>query len=171
MGNIIPCNGFIPLFSPNCFIAPNATLIGDIQMEEYGSVWFNAVIRGDVNSIRIGKYVNIQDGVIIHGTYLKSSTTIHDFVSIAHGALIHGCSILDHVLVGMGSIVMDKSIIEPYCIIGAGSLILEKTVCESGFIYAGSPVKKIKPVSDEQRKWLEELPLNYVKYSSWFNDL
>jgi len=169
MAYIESCRGFSPLVGETSYIAPNATIVGDVRIGQYCSIWFNAVIRGDVNYIRIGDYSNIQDGVIIHGTYKKNGTDIDSFVSIGHGAIVHGCTIQDHVLVGMGAIIMDKAIIEPYCIIGAGSLILENTLCESGFIYAGSPVKKIKPISETQRELLDTLPHNYVLYASWFS--
>jgi carbonic anhydrase/acetyltransferase-like protein (isoleucine patch superfamily) len=159
------------MIGESSFLAPNATIIGDVIVEDHCSVWFNAVIRGDVNSIRIGSYTNIQDAVVIHGTYLKAGTTISSFVSIGHSAVIHGCTILDHVLIGMGSIIMDDAIVQPYCIIGAGSLILQGTVCESGFLYLGSPAKKTKPITTEQRDMLDKLPHNYVMYSEWFADL
>jgi carbonic anhydrase/acetyltransferase-like protein (isoleucine patch superfamily) len=149
-------------------MAPNATIIGDVQIGDYCSIWFNAVIRGDVNFIRIGNYTNIQDGVIIHGTFEKCGTVIGDYVSVGHGAIVHGCSLMDHILVGMGAIIMDQAIVQPYCIIGAGSLVLQNMVCESGFIYAGSPAKKIKEISEDQRKMLDSLPYNYVMYSQWF---
>jgi len=165
---IISCRGFLPELGKDVFLAPNATLIGDVKIGNNCSVWFNAVVRGDVNYIRIGNFTNVQDGVIIHGTYEKNGTDIGDFVSLGHAAIIHGCKIKDHVLVGMGSIIMDNAVIHPYCIIGAGSLVLQNTICESGYIYAGSPVKKIKEISQEQKFMLDNLPYNYVKYSSWF---
>lgn len=168
MSSILSCRGFIPVIGEQVFLAPSCVIIGDVIIGDHCSFWFNSVIRGDVNYIRIGNYVNIQDGAIIHGTYEKQGTDIDDFVSIGHGAIIHGCLVHHHVLVGMGSIIMDKAVVEPYSIIGAGSLVLQNTVCESGYIYAGSPVKKIKRISDEQKDMLELLPHNYVKYASWF---
>ena len=132
------------------------------------SVWFNAVIRGDVNAITIGDDTNIQDGAVIHATYLKASTHIGNRVSIGHNAIVHGCTLSDHVLVGMGAIVMDHVVVEEYCIIAAGSVVLEHTHCESGYIYAGTPAKKIKPITDEQRALLNKLPDNYIMYSDWF---
>ncbi len=168
MSLIIPCNGISPIIGENCFIAPNASIIGDVNIGKYGSVWFNAVLRGDVNKIIIGDYTNIQDGAILHGTYQKSYTQIGDYVSIGHGAIVHGCNIGHHVLIGMGSIVMDDAEVDPYTIIGAGALILSNTKCESGYIYVGNPAKKIKEISEEQRIWLDNLPFNYVLYSSWF---
>jgi len=171
MSLIIPCRGFKPIIGEDCFIAPNASIIGEVEMGKNVSIWFGAIIRGDVNSIKIGNYSNIQDGVVIHGTYEKASTHIGEYVSIGHSSIIHGCTIHNHVLVGMGSIIMDGCKIEPYCIIGAGSLVLENSNFESGYIYAGSPAKKIKMISDQQRELLNKLPHNYVMYSSWFKDL
>lgn len=132
------------------------------------SVWFNAVIRGDVNSITIGDDTNIQDGAVIHATYLKASTHIGSRVSVGHNAIVHGCTLKDHVLVGMGAIVMDNVVVEEYTIIAAGSVVLENTYCEGGFIYAGTPAKKIKPITDAQRALLNKLPDNYIMYSDWF---
>ncbi len=165
---ILPVKGIEPKIGHACFIAPNATIVGDVQMGNECSVWFNAVIRGDVNSIKIGNKTNIQDGVVIHATYLKASTTIGNNVNIGHNALVHGCVLKDHVLVGMGAIVMDNAIVEEYVIIGAGSVVLENTVCESGYLYAGTPAKKIKPLTDEQKELLNKLPDNYIMYSGWF---
>ncbi len=171
MAHIIEVRGFLPAIGEDCFLAPNATICGDVIMGKNCSVWFNAVVRGDVNFIRIGDQVNIQDGCVIHCTWQKAGTTIGSNVSIGHQAMIHGCTLSDHVLVGMGAIVMDRAVVESFTIIAAGSVILEGTVCESGFIYAGSPARKIKAISEEQRKMLEQLPKNYVMYSSWFKDL
>jgi len=132
------------------------------------SVWFNAVIRGDVNRITIGDDTNIQDGAVIHATYLKAATVIGNRVSVGHNAIVHGCTLKNHVLVGMGAIIMDNAVVEDYTIIAAGSVVLENTHCESGFIYAGTPAKKIKPITDEQRALLNKLPDNYIMYSDWF---
>ena len=132
------------------------------------SVWFTAVIRGDVNYIKIGHHTNIQDGAIIHATYKKAATNIGNYVSIGHRALVHGCTLNDYVLVGMGAIIMDNAVVEEYVIIAAGAVVLENTICESGFLYAGMPAKKIKPLSDEQKELLKKLPDNYVMYSEWF---
>lgn len=157
-----------PAWGNDCFIADNATIVGYVQMGDKCSVWFNAVIRGDVNYIKIGNNTNIQDGVVVHGTYLKAPTNIGNYVSIGHNALVHGCTLKDHSLVGMGAIVMDGAVVEEYVIIGAGSVVLEGTICESGYLYAGSPAKKIKPLTDEQKALLDKLPDNYILYSSWF---
>ncbi len=167
---ILPVKDKSPAWGNDCFIADNATIVGDVQMGDKCSVWFNAVIRGDVNYIKIGNNTNIQDGVVIHGTYLKAPTNIGNYVSIGHNALVHGCTLKDHSLVGMGAIVMDGAVVEEYVIIGAGSVVLERTICESGYLYAGSPAKKIKPLTDEQKALLDKLPDNYILYSSWFTE-
>lgn len=166
---ILPVKNISPKWGTDCFIAPNATLVGDIVMGNNCSVWFNAVIRGDVNSITIGNESNIQDGVVIHATYLKAATHIGNRVSVGHNAIVHGCTIKDNVLIGMAAIVMDNAVVNEYCIIAAGSVVLENTICESGYIYAGTPAKKIKPITDEQRALLNQLPDNYIMYSSWFD--
>ena len=165
---ILPVKDKSPSWGQDCFIAENATIVGDVVMGDNCSVWFNAVIRGDVHYIKIGNNTNIQDGAVIHATYLKAPTTIGNNVSIGHNALVHGCTLHDHVLVGMGAIVMDHAVVEPYVIIGAGSVVLENTLCESGYLYAGTPAKKIKPLTDEQRTMLDKLPNNYIMYSGWF---
>lgn len=165
---IMPIKGVSPIVPDCCFIAENATIVGDVILGKKCSVWFNAVVRGDVNSIRIGDFTNIQDGVMIHCTYERASTTIGSYVSIGHHALVHGCTLHDHVLIGMSAIVMDHAIVEEFVIIAAGAIVLENTVCESGYIYAGIPAKKIKAISDEQRMMLKKLPHNYVLYSSWY---
>ena len=167
---ILPVKDKSPVWGNDCFIADNATIVGDVQIGDNCSVWFNAVIRGDVNYIKIGNNSNIQDGVVIHGTYLKAGTDIGNYVSIGHNALVHGCTLKDHSLVGMGAIVMDGAVVEEYVIIGAGSVVLERTVCESGYLYAGSPAKKIKALTDEQKALLDKLPDNYILYSSWFKE-
>lgn len=170
MALILPVNNISPIIPDNCFIAENSTIVGDVKLGDNCSVWFNAIIRGDVHCIEIGDRSNIQDGAVIHCTYQKAKTVIGNDVSIGHRAIVHGCTVHDHVLIGMGAIIMDHAVINEYCIIAAGSIILENTVCESGYIYAGSPAKKIKPISEEQRKLLDRLPNNYVMYSDWFKD-
>ena len=132
------------------------------------SVWFTAVIRGDVNYIKIGHNTNIQDGAIIHATYKKAATNIGNYVSIGHRALVHGCTLNDYVVVGMGAIIMDNAVVEEFVIIAAGAVVLENTICESGYLYAGMPAKKIKLLTDEQKELLKRLPDNYVMYSEWF---
>jgi carbonic anhydrase/acetyltransferase-like protein (isoleucine patch superfamily) len=165
---ILPVRNVYPEIGLNCFLAENCTIVGNVVLGKNCSVWFNAVIRGDVNSIRIGDNTNVQDGAVIHCTYQKAATIIGNNVSIGHNALVHGCKIYDYVLIGMGAIVMDHAVINEFCIIAAGSIILENTVCESGFLYAGIPAKKIKPLTEEQREMLIKLPQNYKLYSSWF---
>lgn len=168
MALILPVKGVFPQVGPDTFIAENATLVGDIVMGDHCSVWFNAVVRGDVNSIRVGSYTNIQDGAVIHCTYEKAATVIGSFVNIGHRALIHGCELKDRVLVGMGAIVMDHAVINEYVIIAAGAVVLEGTTCESGYIYAGIPARKVKAITDAQRQMLDELPDRYVMYADWF---
>lgn len=165
---ILPVKGILPTIGDNCFVAENATIVGDTIIGKNCSIWFNAVIRGDVNSIRIGNETNIQDGAVIHATYLKASTHIGNRVSVGHNALVHGCTVRDNVLIGMGAIVMDHAVVEEYCIIAAGAVVLEKTVCESGYLYAGLPAKKIKPLTVQQIDLLKRLPDNYNLYASWF---
>jgi len=165
---ILPVLDKHPSWGENCFIAPNATIVGDVTMGTNCSVWFNAVVRGDVNKITIGNDSNIQDGAVIHATYQKAATSIGNRVSVGHNAIVHGCTLKDHVLVGMGAIVMDNVVVESYCIIAAGCVVLENTLCESGYIYAGTPAKKIKPITEEQRALLNKLPDNYIMYSDWF---
>ncbi|WP_129717045.1 gamma carbonic anhydrase family protein [Pedobacter sp. SYP-B3415] len=165
---ILPVKEKSPKVGENVFIAENATIVGHVIIGDNCSVWFNAVIRGDVNSIIIGRETNIQDGAVIHATYLKAATTIGNRVSVGHNAIVHGCIINDHVLIGMGAIVMDHAVVEPFVIIAAGSVVLENSRCESGFLYAGTPARKVKPITDEQRALLERLPDNYVMYADWF---
>ncbi|QQT27574.1 gamma carbonic anhydrase family protein [Sphingobacterium spiritivorum] len=170
MAVILPVKDKYPEFPEDCFIAPNATIVGDVVMGNKCSVWFNAVIRGDVNYIRVGSYTNIQDGAVIHCTYQKNGTDIGSYVNIGHQAMVHGCVVKDYVLIGMGAIVMDKAVVETEVIIAAGAVVLENTICESGYLYAGVPAKKIKAITDEQREMLHQLPHNYVLYSSWFEN-
>ena len=165
---ILPVKDKAPQWGADCFIAENATIVGDVVMGDNCSVWFNAVIRGDVNAIKIGNNSNIQDGAVIHCTYNGAATTVGNYVSIGHNAIVHGCTLQDHTLVGMGAIVMDNAVVEEYVIIAAGAVVLEKTICESGFLYAGTPAKKIKPLTDDQRALLDRLPNNYIMYSGWF---
>lgn len=168
MALLLPVKDIHPVFGKDCFLAPNATVVGDVRMGDECSVWFNAVIRGDVNSIRIGNQVNIQDGAVVHCTWQKASTEIGSHVNIGHMAVVHGCILRDHVLIGMGAIVMDHAEVQPYTVIGAGAVVPENMICETGFVYAGVPAKKIKAISEEQRKLLDELPARYVMYGSWF---
>ncbi len=161
--------GFTPKWGDNSFLAENATLIGDLVMGNDCSVWFQAVIRGDVNSIRIGNKVNIEDGAIIHGTFERAATSIGNNVSIGHRAMVHGCTIHDNVLVGMGAIIMDNAVVEEHVLIAAGAVVLENMHCESGYIYAGVPAKKVKKLSPEQfSDTIDRISNAYVKYASWY---
>ena len=169
MALILPVKGINPSIPTSCFIAPNATIVGDVEMGEECSVWFNAVIRGDVNSIRMGNKVNIQDGACLHCTYEKTKTIIGNHVSIGHHALVHGCTVHDNVLIGMGAIVMDNCYIEKNALIAAGAVVLENTRVEAGSIYAGVPAKKVKQLSEEVFKdQNERIANNYLMYSGWF---
>lgn len=171
MAVILPVNGTEPAFGNNCFIAPNATIVGDVVMGDECSVWFNAVIRGDVNSIRMGNKVNVQDGAVIHCTYKKNKTVIGDNVSIGHNAIVHGCTLEDNVLVGMGAIVMDNVTVGSNSIIAAGAVVLQNTIVEQGCIYAGVPAKKVKTISEELIKGeINRIADNYVMYSGWFKE-
>jgi len=169
MATILSLQGKDPQFGENCFIAPNATIAGDVTMGDECSIWFNAVLRGDVHYIKMGNKVNVQDGAVIHCTYLKHPTTIGNNVSIGHNALVHGCTIHDNVLIGMGSIVMDGCVVHSNSIIAAGAVVLEGTIVEEGSIYAGVPAKKVKMVSEAMITGeINRIADNYVKYSSWF---
>jgi carbonic anhydrase/acetyltransferase-like protein (isoleucine patch superfamily) len=171
MALILECRGSHPQHGENCWFAPNATIVGDVIMGNECSVWFSAVVRGDVNSIRMGNKVNIQDGAVIHCTYEKTKVTLGNNVSIGHNALVHGCTVEDNVLIGMGSIVMDNCYIEANCIIAAGAVLLEGTRVESWSIYAGIPAKKVKTLSPELFAGeVQRIANNYLNYASWFKD-
>lgn len=170
MGLILEVNGFLPKMGENCWIAPNATIVGEVSMGRECTVWFNAVIRGDVNAIEIGDKTNIQDNAVIHCTYQKAKTIIGSNVSIGHTAIVHGCTIEDNVLVGMGAIIMDHAVIKSGAIIAAGAVVLEGTVVEEGTIYAGVPAKKVKLVQGDTQEMISRIAYNYVKYASWFQD-
>jgi len=160
-----------PKIPQDCFVAENATIVGDVILGENCSVWFNAVIRGDVHYIKIGNKVNIQDGAIIHCTYQKHPTIIGNNVSIGHNAIVHGCTIHDNVLIGMGAIVMDNCVVESNSIVAAGAVVTQNTVIESGSIYAGVPAKKVKSIdASEFAGEIDRISNNYVLYSSWFKD-
>lgn len=161
--------GKTPEWGSDCFFAENATLIGEVVLGDFCSVWYQAVVRGDVNKITIGNRVNIQDGVVIHATYQKAATTIGNDVSIGHNAIVHGCTIHDRVLVGMGSIVMDNAVIHSNSIIAAGSVVTQNTIVEEKSIYAGIPARKIKSLPDELlHEEIERIAKNYIHYASWF---
>ena len=169
MAFILPVENKMPTWGNNCFIAPNATIVGDVVLGDDCSVWFNAVLRGDVNSIRIGNKVNIQDGAVIHCTYKKTHAIIGNNVSIGHNAIVHGCTVADNVLIGMGAIVMDNAVVHSNTIIAAGAVVLEGTICEGGAIYAGVPAKKVKEISPEKIEGeINRIANNYLGYARWF---
>lgn len=168
---ILPVKGILPKFGNNCFLAPNATVVGDVETGDDCSFWFNAVVRGDVNSIRIGHKVNVQDGAVIHCTFKKTRTLIGNNVSIGHNAIVHGCTVHDDVLIGMGAIVMDNAVIGSNSIIAAGAVVLEGMQVEAGSIYAGVPAKKIKDISPELVSGeIHRIADNYVGYADWFRE-
>ncbi|MBP6565577.1 MAG: gamma carbonic anhydrase family protein [Saprospiraceae bacterium] len=163
--------GISPEIGKDCYIAENATIVGDVILGDQCSVWFNAVIRGDVHYIKIGNKVNIQDGAIIHCTYQKHPTVIGNNVSIGHNAIVHGCTIHDNVLIGMGAIVMDNCVVESNSIIAAGAVVTQNTHVEAGTIYAGVPAKKVKDISrDLISGEIDRIANNYIMYSGWFKE-
>lgn len=168
MAIIRTVRGFTPKFGSNCFLAETAVVVGEVIMGDNCTVWFNAVVRGDVHSITIGNETNIQDGVIIHGTYQKAKTVIGNKVSIAHNAVVHGCTVEDQVLVGMGAVILDDAIIGRGSIIAAGAVVLPGTRVEPGSIYAGMPAKKVKEVGEEMKAVIERTARNYPMYAEWF---
>ncbi|MBI35465.1 MAG: gamma carbonic anhydrase family protein [Flavobacteriales bacterium] len=169
MALIKEVRGFIPIIGSDSYLAENATIVGEVICGKQCSFWFNSVVRGDVNYIKMGDKVNVQDGAVIHGTYEKSPTNIGNNVSIGHQAMVHGCTIKDNVLVGMGAIIMDDCVIGENSIIAAGAVLSARTIVEPGSVYAGVPAKKIK---DTDQKLVEgeinRIANNYVKYSSWY---
>ena len=166
---ILAVNGVMPQIPEDCFVAPNATIVGDVQMGKDCSIWFNAVLRGDVNKIRMGNKVNIQDGACVHCTFEKTETILGNNVSVGHNAIVHGCVVEDNVLIGMGAIVMDNAHIGSGSVIAAGAVVLEGTIVPPGSVFAGVPAKKVKEVSPELLKGeVERIANNYLKYSSWF---
>ena len=171
MAIIRTLNGHAPVFGKNTFLADSAVIVGDVVFGDDCSVWWNAVVRGDVNSIRIGDRVNIQDGAVIHCTYQKSQTIIGNDVSIGHNAIVHGCTVHDEVLIGMGSIIMDLSIVETHVIVAAGAVVPENSVLESGWIYAGIPAKKLRELDDETKRFfITRTAENYIRYAGWFRE-
>ena len=171
MAIIKPLLGKSPQFGDNCFVAETAVIIGDVSMGKDCSIWYNAVLRGDVNSIKIGDQVNIQDNAMVHCTYQKAATTIGNKVSIGHNAIVHGCTIHDEVLIGMGAIVMDDCVVESHAIVAAGAVVPQKTHIKSGELWAGVPAKKIKDVSKDLLEGeVQRIANNYVKYASWYQE-
>ena len=168
---ILPVEDKHPQFGNNCFIAPNATIVGHVITGDDCSFWFNTVVRGDVNFIKMGNKVNVQDGACIHCTYQKCGTTIGDNVSIGHNAIVHGCVVHDNVLIGMGAIVMDKAVVHSNTIIAAGAVVLEGTICEPASIYAGVPAKKVKDIPEAMiHGEIGRIAENYLRFSGWFKD-
>lgn len=169
MALILPLHSTTPIVGDDCFLAPNATLVGDVIMGNQCSVWFNAVIRGDVHFIRLGHRVNVQDGAVLHCTYNKAPLVIGNDVSIGHQAMVHGCTVHNNVLIGMGAIVMDGVVVESNTIIAAGAVVLEGTRCEANAVYAGVPAKKVKQLTPElQKGQIERIAQSYITYSGWF---
>lgn len=168
---IVPLRGFDPQIGKGCFLAENATVIGDVIIGDECSIWFNTVLRGDVNSIRIGNRVNIQDGSVLHTLYQKSTIEIGDDVSVGHNVTLHGCKIKDYALIGMGAVVMDDVVVGEGSIVAAGSVVLSKTIIPPGELWGGAPAKFIKPVDPEQSKTLNQrIAHNYLMYSRWYTD-
>ncbi len=163
-------NGVRPNYGENCWFAETAVIIGDVKMGDDCSVWYNAVVRGDVHSIEMGNKVNVQDNAVIHCTYQKAKTVIGNNVSIGHTAIVHGCTLMDNVLIGMGAMVMDHAVVEEGALVAAGAIVLENTVVEAGYIYAGVPAKKIKLTEGNSKEMIERIANNYVKYASWYKD-
>ncbi len=171
MALIKTVNGIHPKMGNDCFFADNATIVGDVVMGDQCSIWFGAVVRGDVNSIRIGNKVNIQDNATIHATFEKHATTIGNNVSIAHNAIVHGCTLKDNVLVGMGAIIMDGCVVESNSLIAAGAVVMEGTHVESGSVYGGIPAKKIKEITPELLQGqIERIANAYIKYAGWYKN-
>lgn len=168
MALILPVKGIHPQIGINCFLAENATIVGEVIIGQNCSIWFNTVVRGDVNSIEIGENTNIQDGAVIHCTYKTAKTVIGKNVSIGHNAIVHGCTIQDNVLIGMGAIVMDHAVVESGSIIAAGAVVLENTVVEKNSIYAGVPAIKVKEVDAKRKDVFERTSKNYIMYAQWF---
>ncbi|MCF8309416.1 MAG: gamma carbonic anhydrase family protein [Bacteroidales bacterium] len=171
MALIKTLQGKTPKYGAHCFFADNATIIGDVTMGDNCSIWFNAVIRGDVHYIKMGDQVNVQDGAVIHATYQKSPTNIGSYVSIAHNAIVHGCTVHDNVLIGMGSIIMDDAVVQSNAIIAAGALVSKNTVVESGSVYAGVPAKKIKDIDTNLSQGeIQRIANSYIKYAGWYQN-
>ncbi|MBL4654560.1 MAG: gamma carbonic anhydrase family protein [Bacteroidia bacterium] len=168
MALIVKLNKTIPKIGKDCFLAENATIIGEVIIGNNCSIWFNVVVRGDVNSIQIGNNVNIQDGAIVHCTYDLSKTIIGDNVSIGHNAIIHGCTIENNVLIGMGAIVLDNAIVQENSFVAAGAVVLANTTVESDYLYAGTPAKKVKKLTPDLLEMIRSTPEAYINYASWY---
>lgn len=169
MALIQSIKGNSPKIPSSCFLAENSTVVGDVKLGENCSIWYNAVVRGDVNSIEVGDETNIQDGAVIHCTYQKAATKIGNRVSIGHKAIVHGCTIHDDVLIGMGAIVMDHAVIESGSIVAAGAIVTAGTRVEANSIYAGIPAKRLKSVSEENFEMIKRTAKNYTVYKTWID--
>ena len=169
MAIIKALRGHTPQFGKDCFLADNAVVVGEVSMGDNCTVWFNAIVRGDVHSITIGNNTNIQDGAVIHATYQKAKTVIGNNVSIAHNAVVHGCTLEDNVLIGMGAIVMDDVVVGRGSVVGAGSVVLPGTVIDPGSIYAGAPARRIKDTGPEMKEVIARTARNYPMYAEWYN--
>jgi len=170
MAIIRSVKGKSPVYQDDCWFADNAVVVGEVEMGNKCTVWFNAVVRGDVHWIKIGDNTNIQDNATIHCTYQRAPTSIGSNVSIGHNAIVHGCTLEDNVLIGMGAIVMDHAVIKQGAIIAAGAVVLENTLVEENTIYAGVPAKKVKQVDTNNVAMMERIAGNYIKYASWFQE-
>jgi carbonic anhydrase/acetyltransferase-like protein (isoleucine patch superfamily) len=168
MASIISVRGFTPRFGENCFLAESSVIVGEVIMGDNCTVWFNAVVRGDVHSITIGNNTNIQDGAVLHCTYQKAKLVIGNNVSIAHNAVVHGCTIEDNVLVGIGAIILDDAIIRSGSVIAAGAVVLPGTRVEPNSIYAGIPAKRVKDTGDTMKEVIQRTARNYPMYAGWF---
>ncbi|MGD2034229.1 MAG: gamma carbonic anhydrase family protein [Bacteroidales bacterium] len=171
MALIKSVRGFTPVIGENCYLSENAVIIGDVTIGNDCSIWFNAVLRGDVNSITIGNRVNIQDGAVLHTLYQRSVIEVGDQVTIAHNAVVHGVKICDRVLIGIGAVILDHTVIHENSIVAAGAVVLSKTVIEANSVYAGNPAKKIKEVSPEHsRNMIERIARDYKMYAGWYKE-
>lgn len=170
MALIKSIHGISPQFGADCYLAETATVIGQVTMGNHCSVWFNAVIRGDVHTITIGDNTNVQDNAIIHCTYQQAKTVIGNNVTIAHRAIVHGCTLEDNVMIGMGAIVMDHAVVQSGALVAAGAVVLEGTVVEANSVYAGIPAKKVKALGPENKAMMERIAANYVKYAGWYTE-
>lgn len=170
MAIIKKVRGHEPHFGSNCFLADNAVVVGEVTMGDNCTVWFNAIVRGDVNSITIGDNTNIQDGAVIHCTFEKAKTVIGSNVSIAHNAVVHGCTVEDNVLIGMGAIIMDDAVVGNNSVIAAGAVVLGGTIIAPGSVYAGVPAKKVKEIDEDMKAVIIRTARNYPMYAEWFKE-
>jgi gamma-carbonic anhydrase len=170
MAIIKSVRGFTPKFGSNCYLADGAIVVGEVTMGNNCTVWFNAVVRGDVHAITIGDNTNIQDGAVLHCTYQRAKLVIGSNVSIAHNAVVHGCTVEDNVLIGIGAVILDHAVIGSNSVIAAGAVVLTGTIVESGSIYAGVPAKKVKSISQDMTEVIQRTARNYPMYADWFKD-